>query len=160
MAFGQNWRLMLSFLALPALFQLMLMYFIPESPRWLFRRNKKQKAIRALRKFFNDNDPKGQEEVESEIDRIEQAENIEGNIPLRDALYELFNIYNRGLLVGMVVLIGQQFSGINILMYYGPTIVRQAGFGGTTARDNLINSIPLAVVNFISSVSAILFPDT
>lgn len=151
---------MLSVMPVLALLQLLLlMFFIPESPRWLFQKDKKHKAIATLKKLFNENDLKGRIELESDIYRIEQTENIEGDIPLRQALYELFNVYNRGLLIGVILLVGQQLSGISILMYYGPIIVRDAGFGGASAQDNLINSIPLAVANFISSISALFLPD-
>lgn len=150
---------MLALMAVLALLQLILMYFVPDSPRWLFQKNKKLKAIVALRKFFNENDHKARIELESEIYRIEQSENFEGSIPLRKALSELFKVYDRGLLVGIIVMVGQQLSGVSILMYYGPTIIKEAGLGGTGPRDTLINTIPLAIVNFLASVSAIFFSD-
>mgnify|MGYP000873028077 FL=1 len=151
--------MMLLFEAFPALLQIILMYFITESPRWLFQHNKKQKAIVALRKFFKETDPKGRAEVESEIYRIEHLETFEGSIPMRQALYELFNIYDRGLLIGILLFIGQQLSGYYVLLSYGPTIMKDAGFGGSSERDNIINTIPLVLVSCITSISTIFLSD-
>lgn len=45
----------------------------------------------------------------------------------------------------------QQFTGINIVNYYGPAIMRDAGFGGDSYRDLLLSMIFLTIVNTISN---------
>lgn len=52
-ALGSNWRLMLGIAAAPAVIQLFGMLFMPESPRWLLKVNKFDKAINSMKRMFN-----------------------------------------------------------------------------------------------------------
>ena len=53
----------------------------------------------------------------------------------------------------------QQLSGINTAMYYGPEILRDAGFGGDDPRTVLIQSVPLGAINFVGTLVALRYTD-
>lgn len=54
----------------------------------------------------------------------------------------------------------QQFSGINTAMYYGPEIMKQAGFGSDDDKSTtLISAIPLAAVNMLGTLISLGFID-
>ena len=53
--------------------------------------------------------------------------------------------------MGFMLHVIQQFTGINIIMYYGPAVMKDAGFGGDSNNDLLYSMIFLSVVNTIGN---------
>jgi SP family galactose:H+ symporter-like MFS transporter len=100
-------------------------FILPESPRWLMLKGRKDQAIAVLRKTLNT-----QEEIDSEIGEIEEA--------LHGPQGVGFGIISRGyffkiLLVGVLLQAFQQLVGINMMIYYAPTIFGYAGMKGLLA---------------------------
>jgi len=119
MGFGlSEWRWMLGIAALPAAFFLIMLFGIPESPRWLVKKQRVDEAREVLRTV-------GEEDYERELQEIVvsiDAEHGHANEPLFSRKY-LFPIF-------LAVSIGMfnQLSGINAVLYYLNDIFMQAGF--------------------------------
>lgn len=133
---------MLGLSGVPAVLQLFLMICFPESPKWLIKMEKTQQAETIFKKIFNVNNPKGRAEMKEEIDMINEELELEDAKESQFAKYrELFAIYKKIILIGVMAQIWQQLSGINTIMYYSPTILDEAGFGSGNDHDfvNILN---------------------
>ncbi|MDT0678329.1 sugar porter family MFS transporter [Autumnicola musiva] len=133
-----GWRYMLWSELIPSLGFLILLFFVPRSPRWLALKGEKSKALDVLVKIH------GKEIADMEFREIENS--IE-----KDNRKEKVNIFAKGvfsiIIMGTVLSILQQFTGINAVLYYGADIFEQAlGFG---SEDVLQQQVLLAGVNLV-----------
>ncbi len=100
-------------------------FILPESPRWLMLKGRKDQAIAVLRRTLNT-----QAEIDNEIGEIEEA--LHGHRGARFAI--IFRGYFfKVLLVGVLLQMFQQLVGINMMIYYSPTIFGYAGMKGLLA---------------------------
>jgi SP family galactose:H+ symporter-like MFS transporter len=100
-------------------------FILPESPRWLMLKGRKEQAIAVLRRTLNT-----EEEIDSEIGEIEEA--LHG--PQGAGVGIIFRGYFfKVLLVGVLLQVFQQLVGINMMIYYAPTIFGYAGMKGLVA---------------------------
>ncbi|MUU79378.1 sugar porter family MFS transporter [Winogradskyella endarachnes] len=137
-AFG--WKQMFWSELIPSGLFLILMFFIPKSPRWLALKNKETQALEVLNKIHNN------EEALLEIDEIKTSlkdENTKRKVNI--------NYFSKAILViitiGTLLSVLQQFTGINAVLYYGADIFEKAlGFG---KDDVLKQQILLAFVNLV-----------
>jgi SP family galactose:H+ symporter-like MFS transporter len=113
--------------------------FLPESPRWLMLRGRKNDAIKVLERIFV-----GREEIDAEIADIERTLVSETSTKI---IFKWFFI--KVLLVGILLQMFQQLVGINVMIYYAPTIFGYAGMKGILA----VMAIP--TVNMLSTFPAI-----
>ncbi|KAK6270679.1 hypothetical protein POUND7_007777, partial [Theobroma cacao] len=154
-----TWRWMLGIAAVPALVQFILMLSLPESPRWLYRQDKVEEARSILERIFPAN------EVDDEMNALklsveaEQADEHaigDGLIQkVKGALSDV--VVRRGLYAGITVQVAQQFSGINTVMYYSPTIVQFAGFA--SKKTALALSLITSGLNAVGSIVSMTFVD-
>ncbi|KAJ1392423.1 Sugar/inositol transporter [Sesbania bispinosa] len=151
-----TWRWMLGVAALPAVVQVGLMFFLPESPRWLFRKGREEEGKAILRKIYPPH------EVEAEIQALQDSVALEiqeaeasGDISMMKLLKT--KTVRRGLCAGMGLQLFQQFVGINTVMYYSPTIVQLAGFASN--QTALLLSLITAGLNAFGSILSIYFID-
>nr|TKW31734.1 hypothetical protein SEVIR_2G125200v2 [Setaria viridis] len=148
-----TWRWMLGVAGLPALLQFVLMLALPESPRWLYRKDRKREAEEIMRRLYPP------EEVEGEIDALRAS--VEADMALgatgtlREALGSL--VVRRGLTAGVLCQVAQQLVGINTVMYYSPTIVQLAGFASNSTA--LALSLVTSGLNAAGSVVSMFFVD-
>jgi MFS family permease len=122
---GENcWRWMLGVEAIPAALYLGLLFFVPESPRWLFGRGREAEALTIFTKVA------GAEHAAAELRSIRQnaAEHVAGV----GASALLSRRMRFVMLIALTIAFFQQITGINAVFYYLPTIFSQAG-GGTDA---------------------------
>ncbi len=125
LSLGDNcWRWMLGVEAIPAALYFFLLFFVPESPRWLFGRGREDQALKIFTKVA------GAEHAAEEMRRVRQnaAEQVAGV-----GAGALFSRRLRFvMLLALTIAFFQQITGINAIFYYLPTIFSQAG-GGTNA---------------------------
>ncbi|MGR5143278.1 sugar porter family MFS transporter [Photobacterium sp. DNB23_23_1] len=112
-----GWRWMLGSEVLPAALFAGLLFLIPESPRWLVLKGKVDEAKDTLSRISN---PKHADQLIGEIQASLADSNAPGKkkVSLRSPL--LFSI----LVIGTFVAAAQQLTGINVIMYYTPEILR------------------------------------
>lgn len=141
--FGEEvWRGMFLVGALPALLFLIGLFFVPESPRWLIQKGKREQGIRILEKISSE------EEAEQSIASIsEQSESRQGSY--KDLLAPSMR---RPLLLGLLLPFFSQFCGINAIIYYGPTILTDAGI---SLNNSFQSQIIFGVANMLFTFIAI-----
>nr|XP_043611426.1 inositol transporter 4-like [Erigeron canadensis] len=154
-----NWRWMLGVAGVPPLVQFILMCFLPESPRWLYRQDKKREAREILEKIYPSN------EVDEEMKALQSSVKTEKEIeePMGDSVFSKVKsawsnkVVRRGLYAGITVQVAQQFVGINTVMYYSPTIVQLAGFSSN--RTALALSLVTTGLNTVGTFLSMLCVD-
>ncbi|KAI3697043.1 hypothetical protein L6452_29759 [Arctium lappa] len=148
-----TWRWMLGVAAVPAIIQFFLMLFLPESPRWLYMKRSRSDAIVVLSKIY---DPF---RLEEELNQLSAA--LEEERERRNAVsyWDVFRIKEIRLafLAGAGLQAFQQFTGINTVMYYSPTIVQMAGFKSNQLA--LLLSLIVALMNAAGTIVGIYLID-
>nr|XP_043629220.1 inositol transporter 4-like [Erigeron canadensis]XP_043629221.1 inositol transporter 4-like [Erigeron canadensis]XP_043629222.1 inositol transporter 4-like [Erigeron canadensis] len=154
-----TWRWMLGVAGVPPLVQFILMWSLPESPRWLYRQNKVDEARQILEKIYPAN------EVEKEMKALQSS--IEEEQKAEESMkYGIFSkiknawgnkVVRRGLYAGITVQVAQQFVGINTVLYYSPTIVQLAGYASN--KTALALSLITAGLNAAGTIISMLFVD-
>jgi SP family arabinose:H+ symporter-like MFS transporter len=140
------WRGMLLAGVLPAAVLLLLLLFVPESPRWLTKQGRSAAALQILTRI-NGQDAAAREMVEIE-ETIAQESGTIG---------QLFHRKMRlALVIGIVLPFFSQISGVNVIIYFGPTVLKTAGLGDNAA---LFWQVLLGAVCAISTVAAMLTID-
>ncbi|MFI4860438.1 MAG: sugar porter family MFS transporter [Phycisphaerales bacterium JB063] len=148
--FGENtWRWMLGVETLPALAYLLLLFWVPESPRWLVARGRDDEARGVIERVGTD---QGRSVVE-EVLAIEQSLATE-RAGLREPFFQ--RRYLKPIMLAFAIAAFNQLSGINAILYYATRIFESAGFGESAA---LLNGVGLGLVNLIFTMSAMFFID-
>lgn len=138
-----GWRMMFLSEVIPATMLLILVFCVPESPRWLVMKNREEKASSILRKVL------GTDDVAGEVASIRHS--LEG--VARSPLFA----YGIGIIIiGILLSVFQQFVGINVVLYYAPEIFRNMGYGTNAA---LAQTIIVGVINLTFTVVAIFTVD-
>jgi MFS transporter, sugar porter (SP) family len=138
-----GWRWMFWAEAFPALAFLILIFFIPESPRWLFVIGKRERAREILNHI--------QSKEDTEIELMSMAE--ESSDQKSDGLkYVLKPKFRNVLLIGVVLAFFQQWCGTNVIFNYAQEIFQGAGF---TLNDVLFNIVVTGVANVVFTFVAI-----
>nr|XP_020637650.1 solute carrier family 2, facilitated glucose transporter member 5-like [Pogona vitticeps] len=121
----KGWPILLSLVGLPALFQIIALPFCPESPRYLLiQRKDEEKARQALKKL------RGQDDVEEEMEELRQEDATEKSEKDMDVFKFLQSEDQRWNLITAVVLMGgQQLSGINAAQHYMERIFTSTRIG-------------------------------
>ncbi|XP_053740619.1 proton myo-inositol cotransporter-like isoform X1 [Synchiropus splendidus] len=121
-----GWRYMLGLSVVPAAIQFMGFFFLPESPRWLLQKGRKQEAHQVISRI------RGGKNVEEEYDAIKASVEEEEKESHGDRGFVIVKMLRygptrRALFVGCGLQMFQQLSGINTVMYYSATILQMAG---------------------------------
>ncbi|WP_430123442.1 sugar porter family MFS transporter [Paenibacillus chibensis] len=136
------WRWMFAAGILPGVVFLVLLFLVPESPRWLIKQGRAAESLPILLKIH------GEELAKQEVLDIKESFKQE-----KGTLRQLFK---PGLRMAMVVGVGlailQQVTGINAVMYYAPEIFKETGAGTNAA---LIQTILVGLINFLFTILAI-----
>lgn len=144
----QSWRLMFATGVLPAAVFLALVFTVPESPRWLFIKDRAQEAQRVLLSYT---DARGAQLL---LDDIHHAVPLKQN---RQRWSTLFVAARRGLIIAVGFVVLQQLCGINTVIYYGPQIFASAGIDSN--QHAILASVLVSVVNMLATVIALFLVD-
>jgi SP family arabinose:H+ symporter-like MFS transporter len=138
----ETWRPMFLAMSIPSFIFLIMVIKVPESPRWLVSINKRENA----KKILNSVRPPLQ--AAAEFQDIENAaiKSIDKKISVFDRSIRL------PLIIGIVLAVLQQFSGINAIIYYGPSIFKTAGIASNNA---LLFQVIIGAVNLLFTFVAI-----
>ncbi|MDQ1912712.1 sugar porter family MFS transporter [Paenibacillus sp. GD4] len=141
-AVSTAWRWMFGVGAVPGLLFLVLLFFVPESPRWLIKQGRAAEALPILLKIH------GEEPARQEVLDIKES--------FRQEAGTLRQLMSPGLRLALIAGVGlailQQITGINAVMYYAPEIFKQTG-AGTNA--SLIQTIMVGFINFLFTILAL-----
>ncbi|OVA04606.1 Sugar/inositol transporter [Macleaya cordata] len=148
-----TWRWMLGVSGVPAVIQFFLMLFLPESPRWLYMKNEKSEAIAVLAKIYDPD--RLEEEIEQLSVALEEETLSKSSVKYGDVFKS--KEIRLAFLAGAGLQAFQQFTGINTVMYYSPTIVQMAGFRSNKLA--LLLSLIVAGMNATGTVLGIYLID-
>ena len=142
---SEMWRGMLGSETLPALLFFIIIFFIPESPKWLIVTGKMDKASMVLRKIYS-----AKEDVDNEIVQTRESLGTDKG--------SWADLLKPGILLaviaGSAIAILGQFMGVNAVLYYGPKIFADAGF------DNpMFSTVLVGVVNCVTTILAVFIID-
>lgn len=139
------WRWMLGVEFIPAVLYFIALFFVPRSPRWLYLKNKINEAKDVLCEIH------GKERGEQEVLAIEDNLRKSGTSPkvgLKDLLKKSLRFI---IIVGLVVGILQQITGINAVYFYATSIFKQTGIGTDAAfSSGVLLSTITVVFTFIA----------
>lgn len=142
---AEAWRGMLGSETLPALLFLFIIFFIPESPKWLIIKGKPNEATAVLSRILGSED-----EIGAEVEATRSSSG-EDNGKWSDLLKPGILV---AVLAGCAIAILGQFMGVNAVLYYGPKIFSEAGF------DNpMFSTVLVGLVNFATTVLAVFIID-
>jgi sugar porter (SP) family MFS transporter len=143
-----NWRWMFATGVVPSVFFFIGLFFIPESPRWLYKAGRKEESLKVLTRI-------GGESL-AKVEILEIAESLNGS-SAKVSRGELFKPASRKVMVvGFFLAVLVQISGINTIIDYAPKILLAAG---VEIKNALLQTSLLGLINFIFTFVAILFID-
>lgn len=148
----EGWRGMLGMETVAALLFFIILFIIPESPRWLMAHSRRDDAERVISRIYSTATA-----VRSEVDAVSasiKAQSTSGNSANVSLLFrpKMF----KGLLIGVAIAILGQFMGVNAVLYYGPTIFENAGL---SSSSSLFYQVIVGIVNTVTTVAALLIID-
>ncbi len=138
----ETWRGMLGAESLPAVFFFLVLFFIPESPRWLIVKGKPRRALTIFRRIYGED--QAREQVNELASLVRSEEKSDWRLLLQPG-------FRTAMFIGVSLAILGQFMGVNAVLYYGPSIFRQTGL---SEGDSLFYQVIVGLVNFGSTVLA------
>ena len=142
------WRGMLGMETLPAILFFIIIFFIPESPRWLIVRGKELKAVDILEKIYNSiTEAKSQLKETKSV--LTSETRSEWSLLMKPGIF-------KAVIIGVCIAILGQFMGVNAVLYYGPSIFENAGLSG---GDSLFYQVLVGLVNTLTTVLALVIID-
>ncbi len=144
----EYWRGMLGSETIPDLLFLAVIFFIPESPRWLIVKGRSEGAMKILRRIYGSED-EAAAQMEATRASIAGEVKSEWKSLLEPGIF-------KAVLIGSAIAILGQFMGVNAVLYYGPKIFMDAGLSG---EGSLLSTVLVGVVNMLTTVIALLIID-
>lgn len=133
-----GWRWMFASETIPAGIFLLLLWFVPETPRFMVMQNQDSNALKVLNKL---NGP---------VKSLGILEEIKESLKIKDAPWLSYGWIL--IVIGIFLSIFQQFVGINVVLYYAPEIFKSMGSG---TESSLLQTIIVGIVNLTFTVLAI-----
>lgn len=144
----EAWRGMLGMESLPAVIFFLIIFFIPESPRWLILKRREEPAQRILQRIYG-----SKEDAQFELNETRQVARTETKsewkLILKPGIF-------KAVLIGAAIAILGQFMGVNAVLYYGPTIFESSGL---SSGDSLFYQVLVGAVNMLTTVLAMAIID-
>ena len=142
------WRWMLGIMAVPAVFFLLFLMVVPETPRWLFAHGREDEA-RAISARLTNSTEESEEQMKEIADQLAE-DRAAGHVPF------FTRRYRKVILMAFCIAMFNQLSGINAILYYAPKVMKLAGgeaiFG---AAFPYIASVVVGLMNLIATMAAL-----
>ncbi|GAA6002451.1 hypothetical protein JCM10207_001129 [Rhodosporidiobolus poonsookiae] len=152
---AHGWRFQVGLGAVPPFLQLCLLGYLPESPRFLLRKDKLEQTVKILRKIY----PYAtDEQVHFKAEVIRTS--VKDNMGHRGSFIETWKRLHfvpanfRGLVIACGLQGIQQLCGFNTLMYYAPTLFESVGFD-----NSLVIGLVISIVNLVFTLVALVIID-
>jgi sugar porter (SP) family MFS transporter len=140
-----NWRWMFASAAVPSIGFLLTLLFIPESPRWLMQKGRREEAEHFLAQIV------GAQAAAQETEAMRAGNSEEGG--------ELLDpTFRKALVVAILIALFSQFTGINTIIYYG-SIVFLEHVPRQTASTALWANVIIGAINFVATIAGMLLID-
>lgn len=148
-AFAESggWRWMLGLAVIPSVVMLAGLAVVNESPRWLLSRGRDEQAREVLLLT------RSAEETEAELAEMRDAMREERRFSYRDLVKPRLR---PAVLLGVAVAATNQLVGVNAVIYYAPTILKQSGMGDSAA---ILSSVGIGATNMVFTAIALLLID-
>ena len=127
---------------------IIIIFFIPESPRWLIVKGQERKATYILEKIYNSFKEADFQLNETKSVLVSETRS-EWSILLKPGIL-------KAVIIGVCIAILGQFMGVNAVLYYGPSIFENAGLSG---GDSLFYQVLVGLVNTLTTILALLIID-
>lgn len=145
---SEVWRGMLGMEALPAILFFIIIFFIPESPRWLILKGKESKGLDILKKIYIS--------IEDAVFQMNESKSAILSESRSEWALLLQPGIRKAVIIGVCIAMLGQFMGVNAVLYYGPSIFENAGLSG---GDSLFYQVLVGVVNTLTTVLALVIID-
>lgn len=143
-----DWRWMFGVEAVPAAAFFLLLFMVPESPRWLMSVGRTEEARDTIDKLSSD-----EQEARFQREEIEEALRRDEETP---EVPFFTSAHRRVILLAFAIAAFNQLGGINAVLYYAPRIFQSAGLGESAA---FINSAGVGLVNLLATIGALYLID-
>ncbi|MEM6337377.1 MAG: sugar porter family MFS transporter, partial [Bacteroidota bacterium] len=151
LGFGEHtWRWMLGVEAVPAVLYFFGLFLVPESPRWLVMQGRDAEAIPIMARATNE--AHAAQEL-AEIKTSITSDAGAPKVPLRELFAPAMRLV---LLIGVVIGIVQQITGINSVFFYAPLIFEQSGIG---TDASFVQAIFVGLINLVFTLVAMALID-
>jgi MFS transporter, SP family, arabinose:H+ symporter len=144
---ANSWRWMFASQTIPAVLFWFMLLKVPDTPRWLVTKNRSQEALAVLERTA------GQAYAENEFKQIL----LSFQKHEKPRVAELFTSVHRPIvLMGILIAVFQQVTGINAILYYAPVIFKETGID---TAGSLLQTIGIGCVNVLATFIAIAWVD-
>ena len=145
---SEVWRGMLGMETLPAIMFFIIIFFIPESPRWLILKGKEEKATNILERIYTSS--------KEALFQLTETKSVLSSESKSEWKLLLQPGIRKAVIIGVCIAMLGQFMGVNAVLYYGPSIFENAGLSG---GDSLFYQVLVGLVNTLTTVLALVIID-
>ena len=143
---NEVWRSMFGMEAVPAFVFFVILFFIPESPRWLILHHKEDSASQVFNHIYISNE-EVRHQIEDTKSTISSTSKSEWHTLFQPGIF-------KAVVIGVCIAILGQFMGVNAILYYGPSIFKDAGMS-----NPLFCQILVGIVNTVATIIAMFIID-
>ena len=145
---SEVWRGMLGMETLPAIMFFIIIFFIPESPRWLILKGKEEKATNILERIYTSS--------KEALFQLTETKSVLSSESKSEWKLLLQPGIRKAVIIGVCIAMLGQFMGVNAVLYYGPSIFENSGLSG---GDSLFYQVLVGLVNTLTTVLALVIID-
>ena len=145
---SEVWRGMLGMETLPAIMFFIIIFFIPESPRWLILKGKEEKATNILERIYTSS--------KEALFQLTETKSVLSSESKSEWKLLLQPGIRKAVIIGVCIAVLGQFMGVNAVLFYGPSIFENAGLSG---GDSLFYQVLVGLVNTLTTVLALVIID-
>uniref|UniRef100_A0A0A9WZC0 Solute carrier family 2, facilitated glucose transporter member 3 n=1 Tax=Lygus hesperus TaxID=30085 RepID=A0A0A9WZC0_LYGHE len=146
------WPMLLYLIIIPAIYQVVALFFSPDSPKYLLERGKDEKAIKASEQLC------GKVEGEANIEAIRNEIAAARELP-KVTMHDMVKVkkYRKPLIIMCLLMAAQQLSGINAVIYYSTDIFKAGGLSESTAQ---LATVGVGIVNVLVTIAGVFLVET